>query len=253
MTARYSRAGNQHLLFDGELLDTHAIEMFNAPASNPGFVPDRPPGGRGGAYFIGVGDRIGVMRHYRRGGLIGRVVRDEYLWLGLERSRPWREWNLLAELFDSGLPVPRPVAAHVSRHGCYYRGALLTLALPNTQSIAERARRTELPEEIWHRIGTVIHAFHEYGVRHPDLNAHNILADENGEIFLIDFDKGKACIGALSTRSAHGNLARLRRSLDKLVGNGLILPVNARSWGALLDGYRFRPTEVPKQSNRVEG
>ncbi|MGF1644540.1 MAG: 3-deoxy-D-manno-octulosonic acid kinase [Thiotrichales bacterium] len=252
MTASYFRAGNQHVLFDSELLDTNAFELFSAASVNSRIAPDRPAGGRGGAHFISVGDRKAVLRHYIRGGMIGRLVRDEYIWLGMERSRPWREWNLLATLYELGLPVPRPMAANVSRHGCYYRGDLLTLALPDTQSIAERARRTELSEALWHRTGSVIRAFHDFGVCHPDLNAHNILVDNAGAIFLIDFDKGDARNGAVSLRAANENLARLRRSLDKLARNELIRPVSAESWSALLEGYQTRATGESNRNARAD-
>src|SRR5690606_12671356 len=51
-------------------------------------------GGRGNTLIVGDGTKEFVLRHYRRGGLQGRVNRDLYLWLGEERTRSFAEWRL---------------------------------------------------------------------------------------------------------------------------------------------------------------
>jgi 3-deoxy-D-manno-octulosonic acid kinase len=83
----------------------------------------------------------------------------------------------------------------------------------------------------WSAVGRCLRRFHDAGVCHADLNAHNILLDEAGKPFLIDFDRGTRR-GAGAWRGA--NLSRLRRSLDKLSGaDGF----NLAAWTALLEGY----------------
>src|SRR5687767_1385229 len=54
--------------------------------------------GRGGVLFIREDYRYWVLRHYRRGGLIAKLLSDSYLWLGMERTRAFREWRLLHTL-----------------------------------------------------------------------------------------------------------------------------------------------------------
>ena len=67
-------------------------------------------GGRGGVLFIRDDQHPPrydwVLRHYRRGGLIGKLIRDRYLWLGAERTRAFAEWRLLHTLRAQGFAVP---------------------------------------------------------------------------------------------------------------------------------------------------
>ena len=46
-----------------------------------------------------------------RGGLVGKLVRDRYVWTGEDNTRPFVEWRLLAKLAVNDLRVPRPAAA----------------------------------------------------------------------------------------------------------------------------------------------
>ncbi|HEY0633890.1 MAG TPA: lipopolysaccharide kinase InaA family protein, partial [Gammaproteobacteria bacterium] len=64
-----------------------------------------------------------------RGGLIAKLVADRYLWSGIEATRAWREWRLLAELCSEGFPVPQPIAARVIREGLFYRADIVTRRL----------------------------------------------------------------------------------------------------------------------------
>lgn len=224
MTEKTQSTGRGAILYDATLLD-HADEaLFVPPADAPA-----PEGGRGGARVIRHGDGEWVLRHYRRGGLPGRFVHDRYLWTGLEATRPWREWRLLDSLYKEGLPVPQPLAARVLRAGLFYRGDLLTRRIPKARSLAvllSGPRR--LP---WDVVGRTLRRFHEAGVWHADLNAHNILLDESGGVHLIDFDRGERRTPQAGWKQA--NLARLRRSFDKLTGG-----FDVHAWSVLLDAYR---------------
>src|SRR5699024_10736198 len=94
--------------------------------------------GRGTSCFIEGPQQGMVLRHYHRGGLVGRLLSDLYLWTGLARTRPWQEMALLAELWCRGLPVPTPVAARVQRVGLFwYRADLLTATLPDVVPLAD--------------------------------------------------------------------------------------------------------------------
>jgi 3-deoxy-D-manno-octulosonic acid kinase len=66
----------------------------------------------------------------------------------------------------------------------------------------------------WQAIGRCIRRFHDHGVCHADLNAHNILMRGDEEIFLVDFDRASLHEKRGLWRDA--NIARLRRSLDAL-------------------------------------
>jgi 3-deoxy-D-manno-octulosonic acid kinase len=188
-----------------------------------------PAGGRGAALRVQTPAGPAVLRHYRRGGLIARFNRDRYLWQGQAATRPFREFALLQAIADAGLPAPVPLAARYRRAGLWYRGDLLTLAIEGTRTLAQVL--AEAPSAIdWALIGRTIGRFHARGFPHPDLNAHNILLGD-GACHLVDFDRGAAAAPAAAWMDA--NLARLRRSLEKLGAPGVVPGFDPVAWPAL--------------------
>lgn len=169
--------------------------------------------GRGEVHFFRYDEVDYVLRHYRRGGRVARL-KDRYLWIGLDRSRAWREWHLLARMTALDLPAPRPLAARVVRHGAFYRADLITVRIPDALSLAEKLKTAALPASAWCEIGRVIASFHAAGVWHADLNAHNVLLDIAHAVAVIDFDRARFRRRAMRWQRA--NLARLLRSLRKL-------------------------------------
>lgn len=190
--------------------------------------------GRGSVRVVDRGDERWVLRHYHRGGAISRFVEDHYLWTGLDRARSFREWRLLARLADLGLPAPRPVAARVVRRGLAYQADIVTHYLPDTRPLSAFLDEGRSLDGLWREIGRMVRAFHDHGVHHPDLTAHNILLDSSGRTFLVDFDNAK--IRAPGPWREAG-LARLERSLRKvaLETGG---EFDERGWRELEAGYR---------------
>nr|WP_295383281.1 3-deoxy-D-manno-octulosonic acid kinase [Pseudoxanthomonas sp.] len=170
-------------------------------------------GGRGGAWFIDAPSSQCVLRRYLRGGLAARASRDRYLWRGPDKTRSFAEFRLMRALLARGLPVPQPIAAQYVHEGMFYRAALLMERLAGVTSLATLAQELRGP---WEEAGRLIARFHRAGLQHADLNAHNILFDEQGKAWLIDFDRGRLRIPATGWREQ--NLARLLRSLLKLRG-----------------------------------
>lgn len=190
--------------------------------------------GRGSAWFISCDDQQFVLRHYRRGGLVARLSDDKYIWTGLENTRPWREWKLLAYIQQCGLPGPIPVAANVTRHGLIYQGDIITRKLDNTISLSSCLLTSALTTAGWQSIGSCIRSFHDHSIYHADLNAHNLLLGDNDQVYLIDFDKGRIDEG---TDWHSKNLNRLRRSLDKLTMQEKEFHFNDENWHELESGY----------------
>ena len=201
--------------------------------------------GRGCAWFINLPSGACVLRHYRRGGLVARVLGDRYLWSGAERTRAFAEWRLLAGMRDLGLPVPAPIAARYVRHGWYYRADLITARIANSQTLAERLAQSQIDPMLMQRIGGTIADFHAAGVFHADLNAHNVMVNHE-RIHLLDFDRGERRAPARAWQQA--NLTRLRRSLHKLTvqaGKGAMF--DERLWQALLQSYNERLCALPPE------
>jgi 3-deoxy-D-manno-octulosonic acid kinase len=190
--------------------------------------------GRGSAWFIGSAAHQWVLRHCRRGGFIARFSSDHYVWAGEQRVRAFAEWRLLANLTQRGLPVPKPIAARYQRKGIFYRCDLITQRIAGAQPLSSKLEFAPLADGLWREVGETVARFHAAGVDHADLNAHNILLDDQGAVSVIDFDRGKLRrAGAWTSR----NLRRLHRSLVKISRDLPPERFSAAEWGLFLAGY----------------
>jgi 3-deoxy-D-manno-octulosonic acid kinase len=106
--------------------------------------------------------------------------------------------------------------------------------LPGTRSLAERLAQSALHIELWVALGRCIKRFHEHGICHADLNAHNVLLDADDQIWLIDFDRARRRRRGLW---CDDNLARLYRSLEKSSAGLPEGRFTATDWSSLLGGY----------------
>jgi 3-deoxy-D-manno-octulosonic-acid transferase len=176
-----------------------------------------------------------VLRHYHRGGLVGRLLGDRYLRQAMPRGRAMAEHALLRRMRTWGLPVPDPCAALLRRGMLTDRHDILVRALPGTTDLARRLQREAQPPSAWVEIGRTIARLHAHGVWHSDLNCHNLLLDDAGRVAVIDFDK---CGVRAPGDWAQANLDRLLRSLRKEQGRMAAWHwEEARDWPALLRGY----------------
>jgi 3-deoxy-D-manno-octulosonic acid kinase len=176
-----------------------------------------------------------VLRRYRRGGAVARVLKDSYVWTGVGQTRPLREFRLLAAATAAGLPVPRPLAAEVRRRGAFYSGDLLMARIDAAQTLsAHLAAATDWSRIDWRAIGATLGRIHASGFEHADLNAHNLLVDRLGKVWVIDWDRGR--------QRPRGDwndhvLARLQRSLRKLHGTRADDDDARAAWRSLLDAH----------------
>lgn len=186
--------------------------------------------GRGGTVLIRSGPKSLVLRPYRRGGWARRITRDRYLYRNADATRGFREFDLLAQLNENGLLVPRPVAARYLRSGLFYQADLLMHAIPDSVTLGRAISDADLVE--WRSVGRSVGELHRRGVWHADLNAHNILVDSARRVWIIDFDRARQ--RSADARWQQGNLARLRRSLVKL-GHEQVADAH---WHELIEGHR---------------
>lgn len=233
MTATLWRQGAHAVVHDPTLVAEVSARLFSPDHWRAAGRLTREAQGRGAAWFINQGSGW-VLRHYRRGGLVARLIADRYLWTGLEQTRAFREWRLLQALHAQGLPVPRPVAAHVERQGIFYRANLITEAIADTETLAKRLTREAMPVEAWQRLGRFLARFSAANVVHADLNAHNVLCRSDGEFFLIDFDRGRLTGNRAET---HRGVRRLRQSLDKLARLSPKFYFSEANWKMLITAY----------------
>jgi 3-deoxy-D-manno-octulosonic acid kinase len=232
------RSAGGGILYDASRLRKPGAEVFETGHWRSLGALEEVAGGRASVAIIDADGQRWVLRHYRRGGLIARLSRDRYVWLGEARTRSFAEWRLLAELRRRNLPVPAPIAARYVRSVLTYRADLITEHLPDCRTLADAITGAGLSREHWSSIGQTVAAFHREGVHHADLNAHNILLGPT-RIYLLDFDRGR-----IEARGAWEGqvLARLRRSIEKIRGQRLDVKFGDENWQWLLEGYEKRLT-----------
>jgi 3-deoxy-D-manno-octulosonic acid kinase len=223
------------MLYDASRAGNLSAEWFEPAYWAGRHELDGTAQGRGAVLYIKSTDgRRYVLRHYRRGGFMARIAGDRYAWHDEESTRPFAEWQLTYSLHRAGLPVPAPIAARYRQRGSSYTGDIITERLATVGSLAGCLRTGALSVLTWIGIGRCVRRFHDLGVCHADLNAHNVLLSEES-VYLIDFDR---CQLRAPGMWRDGNLVRLRRSLEKITWGLPAGRFGESDWHALLDGYR---------------
>ncbi|WP_192867860.1 3-deoxy-D-manno-octulosonic acid kinase [Thaumasiovibrio subtropicus] len=223
----------QTILYDESQLQDDPQHVFNIDYWREKSAIIGSATGRGTTWFLQASNQQLALRHYYRGGLFGKLIKQYYLFTGLENTRPFKEFRLLKHLTEAGVNVPTPVAAKVTRFlGCY-QGDLLTARVPNAADMIDILNTDRVTQTHWEMIGREIQKMHRAQVCHTDLNIKNILLDDKENVWIIDFDK---CQTRKGEAWKAANLARLKRSLDKQQRKGAI-SYQASDWQALLAGY----------------
>ncbi len=168
--------------------------------------------GRGTTWFIQLDTMQAALRHYRRGGLFGKLVKDNYWFSGWETTRSAQEFQLLQTLSEAGVNVPKPIAARAVRTGLTYQADLLSQRIPNAKDLVGILQQQPVSAEMYQKIGQEIAKMHNLGVNHTDLNIHNILLDADQKVWIIDFDK---CAQVPGSDWKNANIERLLRSFRK--------------------------------------
>ena len=190
--------------------------------------------GRGNTMLVGNVPGQFVLRHFCRGGLIGKLVRDRYFWGGEDETRSFAEWRLLKKMAEFDLRVPRPAAARYVRRGTFYTADIITVRLPNVRPLSAVITESKQDPDFWASVGAAIHEFHDAGVFHADMNAYNIQIDADDRVWMLDFDKGELRKPGSWQQQT---LSRLHRSLQKIKRLSPELYFDATDWEALLGGY----------------
>jgi len=192
--------------------------------------------GRATAWFFKHQQLTGVLRHYWRGGLIGKLLSDQYLYFGLKQTRVYKEFTLMMRLLELGLNVPTPIAAKVTTHGLIYRGDIITEAVTGAKSVLDILITRPLSQSELKAIAVTLSEFHNHGVYHADLNINNILFDDTGKVFIIDFDRGEIKQPHASWQTE--NIKRLARSFAKEQGRNEVMHWQQSDWQSLVCDYQ---------------
>lgn len=197
--------------YNGHFITSPSLAMFD-PTQPDLQAQAVTQGGRNAAWFVQLNGYSAVLRHYRRGGLVAKLVRNYYFWLGAQRTRSWSEYAVLLHLYNKGVAVPQPIAALWQRRFCYYKAAIVVARIPDAWPIAHRLEHCD-PKSV----ALAVKQMHDAGVWHADLNVFNVLIDVQQRIYLIDFDRATVSDVVEKTQRLN-NVLRLKRSLIKVRG-----------------------------------
>lgn len=203
---------NQVVWFDDELISDPSQPIFEQKYWQSINKVVGSAKGRGTTWFVQLDGMQAALRHYRRGGLFGKLVKDQYWFSGWEQTRSAEEFQLLLTLRNAGVNVPRPIAARAVKLGLTYQADLLSERIPNARDLVSILQERALSKEMYKKIGQEIAKMHTANVNHTDLNIHNILIDNQDRVWIIDFDK---CHLASEGQWQKRNLERLKRSFSK--------------------------------------
>ena len=191
--------------------------------------------GRGVTWFIRYENKDWVLRHYYRGGVIGKFNKDHYIYTGIDKTRAAREFELLNHMRILALPVPKPIAYRVIKKGMFYQADLLTERVCNAQDLISLLTKQPVSLVLWEKIACTIKKFHQHNIYHHDLNIHNILIDEKENVWIIDFDRGELRLNTDDWKKE--NMDRLLRSFHKEKNKLASLHWQSSDWDTLIAAY----------------
>lgn len=173
--------------------------------------------GRGAAWGVQLGPARAVVRHARRGGVIGPLLGD--LYLGAPRFL--REIALAERLRAAGVATPAVLAAVRYPAGLMHRADVATERVDG-RDLADVFWTAEPPAgtartAVLAAVAAAVRSLHDAGFVHPDLQLKNVLVGVGAgsgapPVFLLDVD---TCRPARGRADRARNLARFFRSWEK--------------------------------------
>ncbi len=177
--------------------------------------------GRYPCFPVGKGRRA-ILKHYRHGGLLGRLTGD--LFFGFRR--PLREFLLSKRALGAGIPTSTLIAARVrSVATLFYRGDVLLLEIPGALDAGDLLRSPPAGGRARNRavraLASTVRRMHDGGLCHADLNLKNLLMTAEGAAYVVDLDRSSFQDAPLAPSGRAANLLRLWRSFLKSGGDRL--------------------------------
>ena len=237
LTGTYLRVDNRHIIYDRQFPVTP--EWFDlVKLQHLAQLSGLSEGGRSRSVFFKFAGQEYMLKHYWRGGMVARFLRDRYLYTGSRRVNVLREWQLLHQLQQWQLPAPKPCAASYIPNLIFYTADIILESCRPARPISALLGKRSIREKHWRLIGKTIRRFHDKNVFHADLNAHNILLwPKKDQVFLVDFDRSFVCKKKSPWRQA--NLDRLLRWFKKQQNkHGDDFYYHEDDFSALLDAYQ---------------
>jgi len=181
---------------------------------------DSPRGVLGGRGYVGVQDIQGLgrvfVKQYAHGGLLRHLTGGHFLCLGPTRSLT--EFEMLERVRSIGINAPRPMI-FVNKGSFLYRSWLFMEEISESRNLAEvsssaKAEDADVLQDSMTKLGRQVLKLIERKIFHVDLHPGNVLVDQAGVVYLVDFDKAREFQGsAAKLRDLY--LRRWRRAVIK--------------------------------------
>lgn len=194
--------------------------------------------GRGAAYGVALGGVAAVVRHARRGGLLGPLLGDRYA--GAPRYLTELAWS--RRLAGAGIPTPPFLAGITYPAGLTHRADVATGRITGRDLaglfFGDVPPGPDARDATWRAVGRLVRSLHDAGWVHPDLQLRNVLVGGTPpQAWLLDVE---SCRDAAGATARHRNLERFYRSWAKW--NRLHGPrLGDRDRAAFAGGYAGRP------------
>lgn len=197
---------------ENQLSDDDCARIIQA-IEKPGKGSSRVLGGRGVISETALSDGTQIIvKHFRRGGVLRFLIGRYYF--GFRVKRPEVEYSILRRFRKVGGCAPEPVA-FVTRGTGFYQGWMVTKKISGDCSLADLSledpdRASELLKDVVHQIDLLI----KNRIFHVDLHPGNVLIDESGRSYIIDFDKAHI-VSMSGNKLRNRYLLRWRRAVIK--------------------------------------
>ena len=191
-------------------------------------VPDASPQGvLGGRGYTGIQNLPGLgrifVKQYAHGGLLRHVTGGHFLCIGPSRSR--QEYDILERVRSLGVKAPRPLL-YVTKGSFLCQTWLIMEEIPNSRNLVEVTKSEasdssefqeangDLLHDVMRKLSDQVLTLIRNRILHVDLHPGNVLVGNNGDVFIVDFDKAVDFKGSVETlRDLY--LRRWRRAVIK--------------------------------------
>ena len=169
--------------------------------------------GRGAAYGVTLGGIAAVVRHARRGGLLGPLLGDRYA--GVPRHVRELDWS--RRLAGAGIRTPPFLAGITYAAGLAHRADVATARVPGLDLaglfFGDAPPGPDVRDATWRAVGRLVRSLHDAGWVHPDLQLRNVLVSGAPPLaWLLDVE---SCRDAAGEAARRRNLERFYRSWAK--------------------------------------
>lgn len=164
-------------------------------------------GGRGAVRRFQIEDGHGIVREYKRGGIIRHFLDGVYL-----TNRPLHEFYVHCEALARGVSAPEVLGVMYVKRGIWYSGAFATRYVEGENLLAVMSKE-EVTAAALAGAARATRQMHDAGIDHADLQLMNLVWDGT-RAYIIDLDNARASAPVSPSRRER-RLRRLKRSFDK--------------------------------------